>query len=218
MFQFLPGIILIQLVTSGLVLATFNGLQDIQLIAVFISIALLSAILTAFWFSSIARNLFNHEQNYMMERHAKDRENILKEAEHEKSRVMNEKSQLQSEHAREREKILLDAERDKAETVAKSHQKIEKESRKAHNRANLKVGMSFAVAAGAGGFMIFSQLITVGVMFLVASGSGLSGYLLRARHDRLSRNKQLAMMKQHIISDQSDDNVAQKLLQNSSKK
>jgi hypothetical protein len=33
------------------------------------------------------------------------------------------------------------------------------------------VGAAFATAVGAGGIMIFSQLVTVGVMFLVASGS-----------------------------------------------
>jgi len=217
MFQFLPGIILIQLVTGGLVLATFNWSQDIQLIIVLAAIALISAVLTAFWFSSIARNLFHNEQAFMMERHALDREKILKEAEQEKAVVQNEKSQMQDLHARERESILLDAERDKAKTVSESYEKIEKESRKAHGRANLKVGAAFALAAGAGGVMIFSQLITVGVMFLVASGSGLTGYLMRARHDRLSRKKQLALLEKDMVVNSSEKFTILKLLQKEEK-
>ncbi len=214
MLQFLPGLLLIQIVTCGLMLAGFNWSHDIQLIIVLAGIAIISAVLTAFWFSSVARNMFNDQQTLMMQQHAKDREQILKEAEQEKNLVMHEKSQIQGDHARERERILLDAERDKAETIAESYRKIDKETRKAHGKANLKVGMAVAVAAGAGGIMIFSQLITVGVMLLVASGSGLSGYILRARHERLSRNKQLALMEQNIVADSSGDLAAQKFLQN----
>ena len=214
MLQFLPGIILIQVVTSGLILTGLNWSHDIQLIIVLAVIALISAVLTAFWFASVARNIFNDQQTLMMQKHAEDRETILKEAEQEKTLVMHEKSQLQGDHARERERILLDAERDKAETIADSYRKIEKETKKAHGKANLKVGLAVAAAAGAGGIMIFSQLITVGVMLLVASGSGLSGYILRARHERLSRNKQLAAMEQNLIADSSDELITQKFLQN----
>ena len=213
MLQFLPGIILIQLVTSGLILTAINWSNDVQLIIVLAAIALITAVLTSFWFSSISRNLFNNEQTFMMERHAHDREQILKEAEQEKAIVQSEKSQLQDQHARERENILLDAERDKAKTVSESYKKIEKETRKAHSKANLKVGLAVAVAAGAGGVMIFSQLITVGLMFLVASGSGLSGYLMRARHERLSRNKQLALIEKDMTDGSSENSTVLKLLQ-----
>ena len=214
MLQFLPGIILIQIVTAGLMLTGFNWSHDIQLIIVIAVIALISAALTAFWFASVARNMFNDQQTVMMQQHAHDREKILKETELEKNLVMHEKSQLQGDHARERERILLDAEKDKAETISESYRKIEKESKKAHGKANLKVGLAVAVAAGAGGIMIFSQLITVGVMLLVASGSGLSGYILRARHDRISRNKQLMAIEQNLIAGSSSELAAQAFLQN----
>jgi Na+-transporting NADH:ubiquinone oxidoreductase subunit NqrC len=196
MLKFLPGILLIQFVTIGLMLMAFNWSQDIQLIIVIIVIGLISAILVAFWFSSVALNFSIDEQAQIVEKHVQDREKMIKETEKVKTDVMIEKSQLQDQHAREREKILLDAEREKSSVVEESYKKIEKESRKAHSRANLKVGLAFTAALGVSGVMIFSQLITVGVMFLVASGSGLSGYVLRARHDRLSRNKQLSITKE----------------------
>ncbi|NOQ15112.1 MAG: hypothetical protein GQ583_11625 [Methyloprofundus sp.] len=204
MFKFLPGIIFVQLLTGGLVLMAFNWSYDFQLIIVIVFIALISSILAAFWFASIARNIYIDDQATLLERHAQDRESILKESEREKAGVIEEKSQLKEQHARERERILLDAERDKANTIAESYQKIALESRKAHAKANFKVGAVFAAAVGAGGIMIFSQLVTVGVMVLVASGSGLSGYVLRARHERISRKKQLAINERKMLADQSE--------------
>jgi hypothetical protein len=53
------------------------------------------------------------------------------------------------------------------------------------------MGVICTLATVTGGVLIFSQLITVGMMVLVASGSGLAGYLARARHERLSREKRL---------------------------
>jgi F0F1-type ATP synthase membrane subunit b/b' len=131
-----------------------------------------------------------------------DREKIIKKAEQEREGVIKESSQLKDQHAREREEILLNAEREKATLVAESYQKIEKESRKAHSKANLKVGLAFSAAVGVSGVMIFSQLVTVGVMFLLASGSGLSGYILRARQDRLSRKKQLALPEERVVNNE----------------
>jgi len=203
MSKFLPGIIFVQLVTGGLVLMAFNWSHDVQLMIVTLIIALLCGILAAFWFASIARNLHIDDQATLLERHAQDRENMLKESEREKAGVVKEKSDLREQHARERERILLDAERDKANTVAESYRKIAEESSKAHAKANFKVGAAFAAAVGIGGLMIVSQLITVGTMILVASGSGLSGYMLRARHENISRKKQLAISEQKMLLDHS---------------
>ncbi len=196
MLKFLPGIILIQLITSGLILTAINWSQDFQLIIVIAVIAIISAVLASFWFASIARNLFNAEQAEIREIHAREREKLLKAAEQEKASVIREKSQLQHVHDRERERILLEAEREKAKIMEASFRQIEKETRKAHSRANLKVGVAFAAAVGAGSIMIISQLVTVGVMLLLASGSGLGGYVLRARQERLSRKRQLAITRQ----------------------
>ncbi|NOQ64706.1 MAG: hypothetical protein GQ582_09365 [Methyloprofundus sp.] len=193
MFNFLPGIIMIQLVTSALLLMGFNWSGDIQLVIVIIVIALIFSVLAAVWFTSIAKDLYIDDQAILMEGHAHDREQLIKEHASAKEDVLQEHADLRDQHAREREEILLDAERDKADTVAESHRKIAEESRKTHAKANFKVGAAFAVAVGAGGIMVVSQLVTLGMMVMVASGSGLGGYILRARHDQLSRKKQLAL-------------------------
>ncbi|WP_428355428.1 hypothetical protein [Methyloprofundus sp.] len=210
MFKFLPGILLIQLVTCGLVIMALSSSSDFQLVIVLAMVALLNTLLSAFWFSSIARNIYHHQQTALREKHAQDREDFLKQAGEEKVSAIKEKSAMQDMHARERERILLDTEREKSNIIAASYQKIEKETRKAHAKANFKVGAAFATAVGAGGLLIFSQLVTVGVMFLVASGSGLSGYIIRARQERLTRNKQSLINKQSLLTDQSDIAIVDK--------
>ncbi len=163
MFKFLPGILLVQLVTGGLLFAAINKSEEPQLISMIVALSLLVAILAAFWFASIAREMHKKEQ-----------------------------SKMQEQHARDREKILVTAEREKADIANESYKKIAKETKKVHSKANFKVGFAFAAAASVGGLMIFTQLITVGMMVLIASGSGLAGYLTRARHERISKNKQIA--------------------------
>lgn len=192
MFKFLPGILLIQLVTTLMVVAAFNWSHDLQLVAVIGSFCLITGILAAFWFAAIARDIYEHELHLMRERHAQDRERILLNAEREKADIVAERSKLQELHARERERLLLDTEREKAGIALASYRQMEKEIRKAHAKASLKVGAAFAAATAAGGIMIFNQLVTVGMMMLIASGSGLAGYLARARQERLSRKKQLS--------------------------
>ncbi len=136
--------------------------QEPQFIIITVAFGIILAVLTTFWFGSIVRNVHNSTQ-----------------------------TKLQAKHAQDREKIIRRAEREKAKVTSKSHQQIEKAAQKAQAKANFKVGASFAVAIGAAGIMIFSQMVTVGMMVLVASGSGLAGYLIRVRQDRLFWKKKL---------------------------
>jgi ABC-type multidrug transport system fused ATPase/permease subunit len=189
--KFLFGIIVIQLVTAITVMTALNWLLDPQFIAVVVLFSLIMAVLAAFWFVYIGRDLHKNELQKMQEQHAFERERILLNAEREKACITEERSKLQEQHARERERILLAAEREKADIALQSYRKQENEIRKAHAKANFKAGVICTVAAAAGGVLIFSQLITVGMMVLIASGSGLAGYMARARHERLSRDKQL---------------------------
>ncbi len=194
MRAFLPGIVLLQLITAGLVLAGLT-LQNIQLVVILLLLALICAVLTAFWFTSIAANLFNEELKLLIKQHADEKVSLQKQAEQEKSHIHQQTQQLQSQHAQERERLLLQAEQEKRRLLEESYQKIERESRKANRRANIKIGMAFGLAAVAGGVMIVSQLVTLGMMVMVASGSGLTGYIIRARHERLSKRKQLLLEK-----------------------
>ncbi len=202
MLKFLFGIIVIQLVTAISVMAALNWLQEPQFIAVVVLFSLIMAVLAAFWFVYIGRDLHKIELQKMQERHAFERERILLNAEREKASITAERSKLQEQHARERERILLAAEREKADIALQSYRRQEKEIRKAHAKANFKAGVICTLAAATGGVLIFSQLITVGMMVLIASGSGLAGYLARARHDRLSRENRLPGVEIKLIEKQ----------------
>ena len=209
MRTFLPGILLLQLITAGLVLAAVS-LQNIQLIIMLGVLALICAVLTAFWFSSIASNLFNEELQLLLKQHAEEKVQLQKQAEQERSQIHQQTQQIQSQHAQERERLLLKAEQEKRRLLEESYQKIDQETRKANRRANIKTGIAFSLAAAAGGVMIVSQLVTLGMMVMVASGSGLSGYIIRARQERLAKKKQLLLQ-------QTGDEVAQKKLPDSGK-
>lgn len=189
--KFLFGIIVVQIVTAITVMAALNWMLNLQFIAVVVMFSLIMAVLAAFWFVYIGRDLQKNELQKIQERHAYERERILLNAEREKASITAERSKLQEQHARERERILLFAEREKADIALQSYRTQEKEIRKAHAKANFKAGVICTLAAAAGGALIFSQLITVGMMVLIASGSGLAGYLARARHERLSRDRRL---------------------------
>ncbi len=171
MFKFLPGILLVQIVTAGLVLISLRWWQEPLLIIVAVAFGIIIAILTTFWFGSIASSLQQFNQ-----------------------------AKLQEKHAQDREKIIRRAEREKAKVTSKSHQQREKFAQQASAKANFKVGAAFAAAVGAGGLMIFSQLVTVGALVLIASGSGLAGYLLRMRQDRSARRDQLQITKDSPVA------------------
>jgi hypothetical protein len=51
-------------------------------------------------------------------------------------------------------------------------------------RANIKIGLAFAGAAGLGGLLILTQFMTLGWLTLAAAGGGLGGYLLRIRQGK----------------------------------
>lgn len=161
MLRFLPGIILIQLITTGLIFAGFRWSHDLQLVVVMGLIGLIIGTLAAFWFNSIARAL--------------------------RSEAI---ARVREDYALEREQIVLSAEREKATVVHQSYQRIEKETKRIHAKANFKIGLAFAAAAAAGSVMLVTQFVTLGLIVLVGSGSGLAGYLTRARQERLVRDYQ----------------------------
>jgi ABC-type multidrug transport system fused ATPase/permease subunit len=194
MFRFLPGIVLIQLITTGLVMATFQWAGNLQLVITIILFAVIVAVLAAFWFAAIARNMHSEAVARMHDTY----NDAL--------------ARLQEDNARKREELLISAEREKAAFLAHSYQRIEKETRRAHAKANFKVGVALTAAAGAGAAMLLTQFVTVGMMILIASGSALSGYLMRARHEQLAGSRQQKTISEvKKIENQRDSTTARML-------
>jgi len=161
MLKFLPGIIVVQLLTLALIFAvTRAGLDNTQLMLAIGLLEILFSVPAAFWFSAIAR-----------QRHQEELE-ALKET-----------------HAREREKIRVNAERQKSRIISKSHQQMLKETRRAHAGANFKVGAAFAGALAIGAFMLYTQFVTFGLLIMTTAGGGLAGYLGRGRQIALAEKK-----------------------------
>ena len=160
MLKYLLGILIIQAATVAMTLAAIKS-DDQELWLSVLLLGLLITLVTAFWFASIAG-------------HAK------------KDALANAKDEF----SKEREKLRVNAERQKTRLLRKSHEEIRKETNRAHARSSFKLGAGFIGIVAAGSLMIFSQLLTLGLLTLAVGGGALGGYLMRVRQETLSRNKE----------------------------
>ena len=158
MLKFIFGILLLQVITIALVLIAPADLANWGWLRLVIPV-LIAGLLTAFWFGSIAA------------RQRKDKISRLKEH-----------------HAKERETIRVNAERSKSKLVKQAQRKTLQEVRRASTRANIKIGLAFAGAAGLGGLLILTQFMTLGWLTLATAGGALGGYLLRIRQEKSKLN------------------------------
>ena len=158
MLKFIFGILLLQVITIALVLIAPADLANWGWLRLVIPV-LIAGLLTAFWFGSIAA------------RQRKDKISRLKEL-----------------HAKERETIRVNAERSKSKLVKQAQRKTLQEVRRASTRANIKIGLAFAGAAGLGGLLILTQFMTLGWLTLATAGGALGGYLLRIRQEKSKLN------------------------------
>jgi Flp pilus assembly protein TadB len=154
MLKFIPGILLLQVMTIALVLIAPEDLENWGWLRLAIPV-LIIGFLTAFWFGSIAA----HQRK-------------------------NEISRLNEDHAKKRETIRVDAERAKTKLVKQAQRKTLQEVRRSSRRANIKIGLAFAGAAGLGGLLILTQFMSLGLLTLTTVGGALGGYLLRIRQEK----------------------------------
>lgn len=154
MFRFLPGIFVVQVSTVALVLAMQNPGTRTWWITVSLIVIVIS-LLASFWFSTIADSIHKDTVSRVRERYAKEREKLRVRTEREKSKVLEE-----------------------------SHRQVLKDANRAHAKANFKVGLAAAGAVGAGLIMLFTELLTMGLLTLSTAGGALLGYGTRARQDR----------------------------------
>lgn len=154
MLKFLPGILLLQLITVGLVMLAPPDLSGWGWLRLLVPV-LIAGLLTAFWFGAVAA----HQRK-------------------------DEISRLRENHAKERESIRVNAERAKAEVAHKAHKETLQEVRRTSTQANIKVGMALAGMAGLGGLLLLTQFITLGLLTLTTAGGALGGYALRLRQEK----------------------------------
>jgi Flp pilus assembly protein TadB len=158
MLRFVTGILLVQLASVVLVVFARPAQDDLaSWLPILVALGVI-ALVTAFWFTHIVSHLRRDD----VER-------------------------IRSEFAEQREQLRVKAERDKTRLIQKNHKAMAAETRKAHGRANLKVGVALAVAAASGVLMIVTNFVTLGLLLMTATGGALGGYLVKR-----SRNRQLA--------------------------
>ncbi|MCO6441605.1 MAG: hypothetical protein J5I81_11060 [Nitrococcus mobilis] len=124
----------------------------------FALLALIASVLTALWFASIA----NHIKKDALAR--------MKEA-----------------SVRERERLLVSTEKEKNRIFQQTYQRFNKETSRAHAKANFKVGAAVVGAVGVGVGLLSLQFVTLGLLPLFAAAGGLAGYGVRARQEALAR-------------------------------
>ena len=154
MLKFIPGILLLQVITIALVLIAPTDLENWGWLRLAIPV-LIAGFLTAFWFGSIAA----HQR----------KDEISRQKEY---------------HAKERETIRVNAERTKSRLIKQEQRKTMREVRRSSTRANIKIGLAFAGAAGLGGLLLLTQYMSLGLLTLTTAGGALGGYVLRIRQER----------------------------------
>ena len=160
MFKYFAGILIIQAATVAMTFAAIKS-GDHELWLAIVLLALMIGLVTAFWFSTLA--------------------NLAKK---------DALARANDEFNKEREKFRVNAERQKTRLLRKSHEEIRKETNRAHAQSSFKLGAGFIGIVAAGTLMIFSQLLTLGLLTLAVSGGALGGYLIRARQENAARKKE----------------------------
>ena len=154
MLKFIPGILILQVVTIALVLVGRSDMADWGWLRMAIPI-LVAGLLTAFWFGSIAAQRFKDDISRLKEKHAKERENIR-----------------------------VNAERAKTRLVKQTQRKTRQKARRSSLQSNFKVGLAFAGAAGLGAVLVLTQFMSLGLLILTTAGGALGGYLMRIRQEK----------------------------------
>lgn len=155
MFRYLPGLIAVQLVTIGLFVVGAGRREDATLVVSLLAFGIAVAVITAAWFAGIGR-------------HAGERET----------------ARLEKRHLGEREKLRVDAERAKARIRTEQQKRLDRERRRIGARANRKVALGLAGVAIAGGVMLFTQFLTLGLIFVAGAAGFTGGYVARLRQER----------------------------------
>ena len=154
MLKFIPGILLLQVITIALVLIAPADLGNWGWLRLTIPV-LIAGFLTAFWFGSIA---------------AYQRKDEI--------------SRLKEYHAKERETIRVNAERTKSKLIKQAQRKTIQEVRRSSTRANIKVWLVLAGSIGLGGLLLLTQYMSLGLLTLSTVGGALGGYILCNRQEK----------------------------------
>lgn len=187
MFRFLPGIILVQVVTMALLWVNAQSTINELLTRVGLPALLLSTV-TALWFAAISRAETQRAHAVLLEKHFQEREELTRSMERTRADVMQQASSEREKLTRSMERTRADAMQqassEREQLVRKTHDDIIKAERRASRSANMKVGAAFTLVTVAGVGLLFIQFMTLGLLTITTASGALGGYLLRWKQTR----------------------------------
>ena len=151
--KFIPGLVVVQLAAAALAMVAVGGASGIGW-ALAAAIAATLTVIVGLWFGSIA-------------------DHVKKDA----------LTEVRDGFARDRESLLVSAEAEKRLIVEESHQRIVEETRRAHSKANFKLGAAVTGMVGIAGILLYIELFTLALVTATTAGGALAGYLARARQE-----------------------------------
>ena len=176
MIRYLSGVVLLQIVTLALFWASLGSQFDQILIRAVLP-ALLVALVTGFWFASMARSDGERLRADMIERHAAEKETLLQTAEKTRTELLN-KANV------DRESVVVQASTEREQLLRQAHKDLLRHEKSVSRRANVKVGLAFAAATTAGVLLLITELLTLGLLTITSAGGALGGYLFRWKQTR----------------------------------
>jgi len=176
MLRYLPGIVLVQVVTFTLYFVNQEASIEQLLLRVGLP-ALIISVVTALWLSMIGRMDAEQRNSVLREQHANERTQLNREIERVRADAMLEAS---TDRAHLMERANLERER----LVKQTHKQLMKQERGANRRANFKVGFAFMALTGFGAFMLVSQFMLLGAVMISAASGAMGGYLFRWRQGK----------------------------------
>ncbi len=187
MIRYLPGIILIQLVTFALLWVN-RAAEPKELLTLVALPACLLSLVTALWFSAISRSQTHKAHSELVEKHFKEREKLTQALERQRADVMQKASADQAKlierASSDQAKLIERASSEREKLVQKTHRDMIKAERRASRSANMKVGAAFSLVTVAGVGLLFIQFMTLGLLTITAASGALGGYLLRWKQTR----------------------------------
>lgn len=203
LLKYFLGLTLMQLIAATMVAIWFQ-MPSLEMGLVFAGLVLVTNLFATLWLSSLAwgdarQMRAKSDMKYkviLQKKEAQHREAMQKQQIQHKEAMAKLKNDLMRE--RERKKHLI--ERETAKAVETARKEATKETGRIQAKANFKVGTAVVGLAGLGGMLLLTQLISLGVILMAASGGALGGYIWRLRHERRRDTQTLAQPTQHPIA------------------
>ncbi len=176
MLRYLPGIVLVQIVTFTLFWVNQGASIEQLLLRVGLPAVMFSAV-TALWLSLIGRMDAEQRNSALREQHAEERMQLNREIERVRSEALQEASA-------DKAQLLERAHTERERLVRQTHKEIMKQERSASRRSNMKVGLAFMGLTGFGVLMLVTQFMTLGLLTITTAGGAMGGYLLRWKQSK----------------------------------